>query len=547
MTAPSESVEAEEAVLGAMLVSDPAPGRVIDGVGLLPEDFYLDRHRTIHGAMIQLHRAGKPCDQLTVIAALKEAGQLEEAGGKNYPFELSEKVAAAGNVHYHAEIVQRLATERESRTIGAELAGGRLDPAEATEQLQALAVRAGEAATGSDRLERGGGYLLDLPEHREAVWGAGDQVLWSPGEPLMIAAPQGAGKTTLAQQIALARCGALEPRLLGLPVATDDSLVLYIAADRPEQARRSFARMIAEHDREMLDKGLLIWRGPPPVNVVADPPSLARWIKSTGAGTVIMDSLKDLAVGIAEDAVGAAVNQAAQEVVAGGIEFAACHHQRKSQDGRKPKSLDDVYGSTWLTAGAGSVVLLWGKPGDAYVELIHLKQPAAEVGPMEIFHDHDKGKTTVPAPVDLIDLARHGIEVKEAASKLYSTDSPDKNQIESARRKLERMTRDGLLDRHDPGNKNPVVYTACKRSSVIARDSHRDTSRELSRPITETPDLALQSITPPITGGHAPHEETVPPLKGGPIPARDSDREGEEMDAAVTLVRRVFPEAEEIA
>lgn len=517
---PPESIGAEAAVLGAMLVSDPAPGRVIDEVRLEPDDFYFDRHRVIYRAMVQLHRAGKPCDQLTVVGALKEAGQQEEVGGEDYLFELSGNVSAPGNVQHHAEIVQRLAMEREALAIGAELAGGRLDAQAAAEKLRAVTRESGVGAT-SDRLERGGSWLLDTPEQCEPVWGVGDQVLWSKGEPLIIAGMQGVGKTTLAQEIALARCGVGESSLLGLPIAADPRPVLYIAADRPEQARRSFARMVEERDREKLDGTLIIWRGPPPVNVIEDPSSLARWVKSLGVRTTIMDSLKDLAVGLAEDAVGAAVNQAVQEVVAEGIEFAACHHQRKSQDGRKPKGLDDVYGSVWITAGAGSVVLLWGKPGDAYVELIHLKQPAAEVGPMEVCHDHERGVTTVPAPVDLVELARHGIEVKGAASRLFSADSPDKNQIERARRKLDRMVSDGLLDRHDPGRKKPVVYTTRTDHRVILRDDERVPSREASRPITQTQELAPRSITPPSTAHQAANGRPSDPLKG----AADSDRD----------------------
>src|SRR5690606_30677182 len=132
-----------------------------------------------------------------------------------------------------------------------------------------------------------------------------------------------------------------------------------------------------------------------------------------------------------EDAVGAAVNQAHQGVVAAGIELVVCHHQRKSQDGRKPNHLDDVYGSTWITAGAGSVVLLWGQPGDAYVELTHLKQPVDEVGPLSIHHDHVKGRSTVPEPVDLLELAKGSpLTVADAARHIYETDSPDRNQVE---------------------------------------------------------------------------------------------------------------------
>jgi AAA domain-containing protein len=244
----------------------------------------------------------------------------------------------------------------------------------------------------------GGAFALDVPDDVPAVWGEGDQVLMAAGEPLLVCAPPGVGKTTLIGQFALARAGVLEPTLLGLPIEPDDRPVLYIAADRPAQIARSMRRMVDEQHRAQLDARLKVWRGPLPFNVVDDPARLAEWLAILGVGTVVVDSLKDIAVGLSEDAIGAAVNQSLQHVVACEIEVVALHHQRKGQDGRKPRRLEDVYGSTWLTAGAGSVVLLWGEAGDPYVELVHLKQPASEVGPLTIHHDHDRGRRRCPRP-----------------------------------------------------------------------------------------------------------------------------------------------------
>ena len=63
-------------------------------------------------------------------------------------------------------------------------------------------------------------------------------------------------------------------------------------------------------------------------------------------------------------------------LVASEIEVVVSHHQRKATGyNKKPTTLADVYGSTWLTAGAGSVVLLWGEAGDPIVELTHLGSP----------------------------------------------------------------------------------------------------------------------------------------------------------------------------
>src|SRR4051812_4917368 len=89
------------------------------------------------------------------------------------------------------------------------------------------------------RFRDGASFVLDAPEFVPPIWGDdhGD-VLWARGEPLLIVGPPGVGKTTLAQQLVLGRCGirpAVDP-LLGLPVKPGAEKTVYIAADRPQQA-----------------------------------------------------------------------------------------------------------------------------------------------------------------------------------------------------------------------------------------------------------------------------------------------------------------------
>lgn len=386
--------------------------------------------------------------------------------------------------------------------------------------------------------EKGGAFVLDAPDTIPAIWGEGDDVLWSAGEALLIAAPQGAGKTTLAGQIALARCSALKPELLGFPIQPDTRRVVYIAADRPQQIRRSMARMVGEDQRATLDERLLVWPGPLPFNVVDDPSALAAWLIEQDAGTAILDSLKDIAIGLAEDAVGAAVNQARQHVLAAGIEMVELHHQRKGQDGHKPRKLEDVFGSTWITAGAGSVVLLWGEPGDPYVELVHLKQPAAEVGPLTLHHDHERGRTTIPDKVDLLDLAAHGVTAMEAAAAIYDVSAPNRNQRERARRRLDKLADAGKLARKEPTEQGGAVtyrLPVVAHATVTPRDPQRD---PLTHPVTQGHDLALQAVTHPVTQGHA---QPGPPFKGaenGSVTPLDPD-----LDARLEDLATRHPEA----
>jgi replicative DNA helicase len=160
-----------------------------------------------------------------------------------------------------------------------------------------------------------------------------------------------------------------------------------------------------------------------------------------------------------------------QLVIASGVEVIALHHPRKSStDNKRPHTLDDVYGSTWLVGGAGSVVSLWGKPGDPIIEFRHLKQPCAEVGPLTLIHDHDRGTTRVHEPADLFSLVRAaldgGLTVRSAACHLYGTSDPDRNQMEKVRRKLDRLARDGRTVRVGGSRTEATLYRPIEKRQL---------------------------------------------------------------------------------
>jgi replicative DNA helicase len=222
--------------------------------------------------------------------------------------------------------------------------------------------------------------------------------------------------------------------------------------------------MVTEENRDVLRERLLVWKGPLPFNITESPSSLARFVREHGAGVLFVDSLKDVAVDLIKDEVGSRVNQAVQELLADGVEVCLLHHQRKQQAASgspKPTRLADVYGSRWLTAGMGSVVLLWGDPGDLIVEFRHLKQPAEEVGPLTLVHDHDRGVTSVETQVDAFDLVRNagaaGVTAEAAAEVMFTTEAPSRNEIKKARRRLEKLAEKGLVVREGE-RPQPVVY-----------------------------------------------------------------------------------------
>lgn len=322
------------------------------------------------------------------------------------------------------------------------------------------------------RLVPGGSFVLDAPAKVPSLWGDQQEVIWAEGEALMIAGPQGIGKTTVAQQVVLGRLG-LRSSVLGWPVEAGRRRVLYLACDRPRQAQRSLARMVTERDRGVLDERLAVWTGPPPFDLAKHPPVLASMCRSADADTVVIDSLKDVAIGLVNDEIGAGYNRARQIAIEAGVEVIELHHQTKrgAAPNTPPTSLADVYGSVFLTAGAGSVLLLWGAAGDPIVELHHRKAPAEEVGPLRILHDHRTGTSSVWHAADLVQVAAacpNGLTAKAAATALFSTDRPNPAEVEKGRRKLDGLVDIGLLNRvdGDRSTATPATWWAASRLPV---------------------------------------------------------------------------------
>lgn len=305
---------------------------------------------------------------------------------------------------------------------------------------------------------RPGSIILDEADRPPAWWGLGDDILGAAGESLIIAGPQGLGKSTIGQQLALGRCGFPEySELFGLPITAGRGRVLYLAMDRPRQIARSMRRMVGEAWRQELDERLAIWTGPPPHDMAKMPGILARLASDAGADTVVLDSLKDAAIGLTEDIPGSGYNRARQGTLEAGVELIELHHTRKVAGGvtREKPTVDDIYGSTWLTSGAGSILLLNGSPGDALVKLFHVKQPLAEVGPLSILHDSMTGRSTIAETVDLLIVARNRGQVSalDAAGLIFDTEKPTSAEKERARRKLDALVRYGSLKVLDEGDK----------------------------------------------------------------------------------------------
>lgn len=139
--APPHSLEAEQSVLGALLLDNAAFERVADL--LLPGDFYRAEHRTIYQAVAALLVAHKPADVITVFERLQAGGQADDAGGLAYLNNLMQSVPSASNVRGYADIVKHRARLRGVIALGQQLADDARDPAADAARLDTLLDRAG--------------------------------------------------------------------------------------------------------------------------------------------------------------------------------------------------------------------------------------------------------------------------------------------------------------------------------------------------------------------------------------------------------------------
>ncbi len=104
--APPHSIEAEQSVLGAILLSEKTHYGYIIEENLLPEDFYRDRHRVIFESMHALYEENEPIDVLTVTEHLRSRGKLDEVGGQAQVDSLPGAVPAIGNLRQYGTIVK---------------------------------------------------------------------------------------------------------------------------------------------------------------------------------------------------------------------------------------------------------------------------------------------------------------------------------------------------------------------------------------------------------------------------------------------------------
>lgn len=116
---PPQAIDLEEAVLGAIMLEKDALTAVIDIIKA--EVFYKESHQMIFAAISRLFGKSEPVDILTVTNELKNSGELDIVGGPYFITQLTNRIASAANVEYHARIISQKYIQRELIRISSEI------------------------------------------------------------------------------------------------------------------------------------------------------------------------------------------------------------------------------------------------------------------------------------------------------------------------------------------------------------------------------------------------------------------------------------------
>ncbi len=123
---PPHSIEAEQSVLGGLLLDNAAFDKIADIIS--EGDFYRDEHKRIFRQISKLLERAKPADAVTVAESLDQAGDAGDTGGLAYLGELAVNTPSASNIRRYAEIVRERAILRQLVTAGDEIAGSAFNP-----------------------------------------------------------------------------------------------------------------------------------------------------------------------------------------------------------------------------------------------------------------------------------------------------------------------------------------------------------------------------------------------------------------------------------
>lgn len=226
-TAPQYNLEAEQSVLGAMMITPSVIPRVTKQI--TATDFYRESHRLIYNAILEL---GESVDPVTLTEKLRTGGTLKQVGGRDYIFTLQQLFPVAANAPLYAEAVRTATLERRAASIGRDLMQGDVSVADAIGKLELLPVTSPSNVTGNRSLPVI--HLAEVPEPGPMRYRV--EKLVPENYPTLIYAAGGIGKSITS--IHMGVCVAAGLPFAGLEVIQGRVLYIDFELSQEEQARR---------------------------------------------------------------------------------------------------------------------------------------------------------------------------------------------------------------------------------------------------------------------------------------------------------------------
>lgn len=315
---PPHNLDAERSVLGALLLDKDQIGQVVGS--LEADDFYLDAHGDIFGAMLSLFSQGTPLDTLTLADELERHRALERVGGLDALASLASAVPTTANLSHYARIVRGHATKRKLIRVGGEVAGLGFDPevaaGDAVDQAERAIFRVSDGAATSAGPQRVGQAARETVEALRAHVASGGGAVMTglslglesmdritgglkPGELTILAARPGLGKSLLAGWCALWNAGIGSPAgvcslEMGRAVLENRWLAMMIGID----SRRIGAMDVSPSEVEALDAAAIRLSALPLIvddtasmSIMQVRASARRMVASTGIRLLIVDYL----------------------------------------------------------------------------------------------------------------------------------------------------------------------------------------------------------------------------------------------------------------
>ncbi|HTY54646.1 MAG TPA: replicative DNA helicase [Candidatus Binataceae bacterium] len=265
---PPQNLEAEESVLGAILLENEAINQAVET--LSADDFYREAHRTLFRAMVELSDRNQPVDAITLTDALRAKGKLEEVGGPAYIAELAIRVPTAANVAHYARIVREKAVLRSLASVATDIASGAYDGQsnvdefldEAEHRVFEISERRIKPAFHSmQELTRDSLKLIEkLYERKELVTGVPtgftdlDRITagLQPSDLIILAARPSMGKTALALNIAAYAATEADPRIgvafFSLEMSKEQLVLRLLCSEARVDSAKARAGYLGERD-----------------------------------------------------------------------------------------------------------------------------------------------------------------------------------------------------------------------------------------------------------------------------------------------------------